>query len=679
VATATTTTVSWTSGFSVYIASENGSDGADGVKTAEAIVYQWATTIPTISGSSTYDWASDAVTSAPTGWFTTISDTATAGQTLWKASVALTDSVTATTSTVNWATASILPFGYVGSTGAVGRIAYAVSSTTLSTTPNIFTVTGDALPATGSWQAGLVWSYSVPVLTAGQSVWQSDGVYNPTNNQTIWEVPYLSSLKVGNLSAISTNTGSLTVSGNVTVGAFGNIRGGQTAYNTGTGFFLGYSGATYRFSIGSVKVGSANISTDVITSNTHGFVNGTSIYFTNLGEITGISVDQVYYVISATLNTFQVASSVGGAAINLGGTNSSVLFTSQSFSWDGSSLNVVGGSITSSVFKTATIGQRIAINENNSNEIDFYGDRGDGVTTRLATIGITSIGTDSVIIEGGGTEVQKVGAYFRSKNSNTFFGNAFKNTPDPDSTNVHGLVAVGTGFYTGGSFVVGSGGPNNTGSFGWSQGTSGLNQFSRGVHGLSTNGIGVFGEGSTYDFYAGGTGSNYGPFTGSHDGLVNNLDTMETGDIVVDAELLYKYNISSCIFRNVKSSVAEQAAVIGVVSNIKPVTLVSLPAALIADFIPETNETVPIDGAEQIIEDRYRIMINAIGEGQVNVCGENGNIQKGDLIVSSSIPGKGMKQSDNIVRSITVAKAREDVSFSSPTEVKMVACIYLCG
>jgi hypothetical protein len=251
VATATTTTVSWSSGFFVYIASENGSDGADGVKTAEAIVYQWAVTIPTISGSSTYDWASDAVTSAPTGWFTTISDTATAGQTLWKASVALTDSVTATTSTVNWATASILPFGYVGSTGAVGRIAYAVSSTTLSTTPNIFTVTGDALPATGSWQAGLVWSSSVPVLTAGQSVWQSDGVYNPTNNQTIWEVPYLSSLKVGNLSAISTNTGSLTVSGNVTVGAFGNIRGGQTAYNTGTGFFLGYSATTYKFSIGS--------------------------------------------------------------------------------------------------------------------------------------------------------------------------------------------------------------------------------------------------------------------------------------------------------------------------------------------------------------------------------------------------------------------------------------------
>ena len=61
------------------------------------------------------------------------------------------------------------------------------------------------------------------------------------------------------------------------------------------------------------------------------------------------------------------------------------------------------------------------------------------------------------------------------------------------------------------------------------------------------------------------------------------------------------------------------------------------------------------------------------------MCGENGTIEAGDLIVTSSIAGKGMKQSDDIVRSITVAKARETVTFNSPTEVKQIACIYLCG
>jgi hypothetical protein len=245
---ATSTTVSWASGYSIQTGAEN---GANGVQVNTAIVYRWSTGIPTISGTSTYTWATGAVTSPPTNWFTTISDTGTAGQTLWAAKVELTDSVTALTTTVNWTTASIIPFGYVGSTGAVGRIAYAASSSTLSTTPDTFTVAGDSLPATGSWQAGLVWSASVPILSAGQSVWQSEGIYNPTNNQTIWSEPYLSSLKVGNLSAVSTNTGSLTVSGNVTIGNFGNIRGGQTEFNTGTGFFLGYSSTTYKFSIGS--------------------------------------------------------------------------------------------------------------------------------------------------------------------------------------------------------------------------------------------------------------------------------------------------------------------------------------------------------------------------------------------------------------------------------------------
>jgi len=47
--------------------------------------------------------------------------------------------------------------------------------------------------------------------------------------------------------------------------------------------------------------------------------------------------------------------------------------------------------------------------------------------------------------------------------------------------------------------------------------------------------------------------------------------------------------------------------------------------------------------------------------------------------VASSLAGKGMKQSDDIVRNYTVAKAREGVTFSSATEVKQVACIYMCG
>ena len=55
-------------------------------------------------------------------------------------------------------------------------------------------------------------------------------------------------MNVGQLSAISADLGAITA-GTIVLPNTGFIRGGQTDYNTGTGFFLGYSG-DYKFSIG---------------------------------------------------------------------------------------------------------------------------------------------------------------------------------------------------------------------------------------------------------------------------------------------------------------------------------------------------------------------------------------------------------------------------------------------
>ena len=80
------------------------------------------------------------------------------------------------------------------------------------------------------------------------------------------------------------------------------------------------------------------------------------------------------------------------------------------------------------------------------------------------------------------------------------------------------------------------------------------------------------------------------------------------------------------------------------------------------------------------IPNGYKVLhINALGEGYINVCGENGNIEAGDLITTSSMPGKGMKQADDLLRNYTVAKARESVTFDSPTDVKQIAVTYHCG
>lgn len=49
----------------------------------------------------------------------------------------------------------------------------------------------------------------------------------------------------------SLEQGTTITSGGITFSAGGAIKGGQTDYNTGTGWFLGYSGGAYKFSIGS--------------------------------------------------------------------------------------------------------------------------------------------------------------------------------------------------------------------------------------------------------------------------------------------------------------------------------------------------------------------------------------------------------------------------------------------
>ncbi len=174
------------------------------------------------------------------------------------------------------------------------------------------------------------------------------------------------------------------------------------------------------------------------------------------------------------------------------------------------------------------------------------------------------------------------------------------------------------------------------------------------------------------------------PFTGSHDGVLLNTITPVIGDILVDAEIIAKAGVSEALARMMMSSSANQYA-IGVYSGDRVPSY--LPNS-ISEKGPQVKitDTTYIPGpriltAEYagLLDDSRIIGVNSVGEGLINVCGENGDIAAGDLIVTSSIAGKGMKQTDDVIRSKTVAKARESVTFASPTEVKLIACIYLCG
>ena len=158
-------------------------------------------------------------------------------------------------------------------------------------------------------------------------------------------------------------------------------------------------------------------------------------------------------------------------------------------------------------------------------------------------------------------------------------------------------------------------------------------------------------------------GDGYLPFTGQHQALIENDAVFEIGDIVYDVCVVYKQDINNVMFEVAVSDTANQSA-IGVISSVRPVDEFSI--------LPETMW-------ETLAGTKNFVTINAVGEGQINVCGEGGNIQPGDLLVVSSMAGKGMKQSDDIVRNVTIAKARESASFSSATDQKQIACIYMCG
>jgi len=244
--------------------SANGTNGANGVQSATPTVYQWAVSIPASpSGSPIYTWATASFGSAPSGWSLTPGTSPSAGYTLWSAKVTLTDSSANATTGFSWSSATISAVGYAGSNGSPGgsgadgasyKTGYSAVSGgvgALSISPSTYTTYGTSYPPTGTWGESNAWQSTVPSISAGQSLWQIDGIYNPSTGQTVWTAPYLSSIKVGSLSAITTNTGSLNVSGTISSanGNFSVDSSGNLYAASGT-FKGDISGSTGTFTSG---------------------------------------------------------------------------------------------------------------------------------------------------------------------------------------------------------------------------------------------------------------------------------------------------------------------------------------------------------------------------------------------------------------------------------------------
>jgi len=149
--------------------------------------------------------------------------------------------------------------------------------------------------------------------------------------------------------------GGLVTTGYITLDTAGNIKSGQTAYNTGTGFWLGNDGGTPKLSIGSsiknlkwtgsaLDIDGANIyaptiatavaedltgtftvttDTDTFNSTAHGLWVDNTIKVSTTGTLPEpLVAGTVYYIVEKTDNTFKVSLTRGGSVINITTTGS---------------------------------------------------------------------------------------------------------------------------------------------------------------------------------------------------------------------------------------------------------------------------------------------------------------------------------------------------------------------
>lgn len=406
-----------------------------------------------------------------------------------------------------------------------------------------------------------------------------------------------------------------------------------------------------------------------------------------------------------------------------------------------SGTSLSSATVTSGTFQTATSGKRVLI-DGSTNTMSFKNasgvelikmdDTGDeltgylyvtplstkaGITTRYGKYGINAyantiavlgsctagVGVHGYTSTGKAVEGQGnsgVGGYFTSSSSYAVRG------INSGGTNQAGGYFTGAGSNAGvaGESTTGRGvqGFSSTGYGGWFESTSTSAGTGVYAHGKTyggqfdashTAGIGVYGNGTAYGgYYSGGTYSLYltgsirlgsgavYSFTGSHDALLLKTDSSPSvGDIVTVVSIVNKCSVDDMIPRVKTADSAESKAVYGVLSKSR-------------DSLPEyyTNpeiDAIHVPGLRDLSETEYNTIastydivgVNGVGEGQINVCDDNGNIEVGDFICTSATPGKGQLYTGSDMR-VVVAKAMEPVDWSTEAETtKMIACIYMCS
>ena len=643
-----------TRGVNVVDQGAAGQAGQNGTMSAFPTIYQWTSgSQPARPGTnSTYTWSSGAYT-APSGWSTLAPTNTSPGWVLWTITVPLTVSATTTTSTLDWTNTAYTirastANGVNGANGANGA-----QGPQGAQGPAGANGTNGANGANGS--DGNPGSASYLINRGGGS-----SSSQPTGAEVLAATGFRYA-QLGDIATISYNSGNNSVAYRATSSGFSASWALQTSYITGS--------LIVQNSISGDRITANSLSVDKITSGNAGvsvinvngqFVNGS--FALGSGQRTPMGN-------TAAIGSFTCTTNTGWA---LAGFNTNTA----AGEWGNGIL-----AATSSPGGTAIGCYSLASQTTTQTNIKFatvMGETGAGgyaLGTKTSSWFLSSAPDNNNLRP----QYRRVYSAFGMPNYGVR-SELFGNVANLSAGSIQDLgVIVGE---------LGYCSDDQTSSFAALLVRRHISGGSRGQEACrvviapswnTTRAIEVSG-GLAYTATVGHFPGGITNFTGVHESQSD--VELTVGDILIDVSILEKEDVANVFSQVAPSTTANDTRVIGVVAHNQE----NLPVPFLPD---DDSGSVAAQGFTpsnvEIFKElepwklKYTILVNGLGEGQVNVCGEAGDIMAGDLIVTSSMPGKGMRQSDDVVRSYTVAKARESVVFDSPDQVKMIACIYLCG
>ncbi len=388
----------------------NGEPGADGRRTATGMIFYQVTagTAPSTPSATSYTFSSNSfggltsnwAVGAPTYtagnsnkyWYSTYTavETTAGGGTAVPTFSAPAQAINFT-GLVTFTSANNISDGTNSSNivtpGAVANHIGGANVTTIEggkISTGVITSTGYSLPngetlASGTFtNAGTIFnldngslrSKNFYIASNGDAVFKGTmqiGGTNLTASNTLNENTTKSQVGLGNVENLTAQNqaktgieaGTTITGGGITLSSGGSIKGGQTDYNTGTGFFLGYTGSKYKFSIGNAS--SKGITWDGDTLSIGGDVNIGANLASSLTTSTALTNG-----LNGKISTGAAASDVNNNTTNISGNkirtgaiasnNHTGTADGSGFSTEGMSIDLSGGGISAKNFRITAAG-----------------------------------------------------------------------------------------------------------------------------------------------------------------------------------------------------------------------------------------------------------------------------------------------------------------------------------